>query len=246
MQRTIFIGLLALCACMSVLAFQPTDSRHAIKFARSDLSMMATRKPFIAGNWKMNTELSSATQLAKDLVAAIKGLDTDKVEVAVIPPYPFLTDVLKELKGSGIKLGAQNAFYENKGAFTGAVSAPMLKSVGCEYVRSFTALSTKMPIIHHLTISPFHYSLFVQVLVGHSERRAIFSERDGDINHVVERIQEAGMVPVLCIGETKEEYELGLNEEICTLQLSKDLKGLTGEQVSKIVIAYEPVWYVFF
>lgn len=82
------------------------------------------------------------------------------------------------------------------------------------------------------------------MLVGHSERRAIFSERDGDINHVVERIQEAGMVPVLCIGETKEEYELGLNEEICTLQLSKDLKGLTGEQVSKIVIAYEPVWYV--
>ena len=91
----------------------------------------------------------------------------------------------------------------------------MLKSVGCSYA-----------------------------LVGHSERRKIFSETDGDINHVVERIQEAGMTPILCIGETKEEYELGLNEEICTLQLSKDLRGLTSEQVSKIVIAYEPVWAI--
>jgi triosephosphate isomerase (TIM) len=106
--------------------------------------------------------------------------------------------------------------------------------------------------------------------VGHSERRAIFKEFDGDINHVVERIQEAGMVPILCVGETKEEYELGLNEEVCTLQLSKDLKGLTKEQVSKLgigsiqfvheistirtahqsrlrprsVIAYEPVWAI--
>jgi hypothetical protein len=80
---------------------------------------MATRKPFIAGNWKMNTDLTSATQLAKDLVGALKGLDSSKVDVAVIPPYPFLRDVLKELEGSGVKLGAQNAFYETKGAFTG-------------------------------------------------------------------------------------------------------------------------------
>ena len=91
----------------------------------------------------------------------------------------------------------------------------MLKSVGCEYV-----------------------------LVGHSERRAIFGDSDGEINHIVEKIQEANMIPVLCIGETKEEYELGLNEEICTLQLSKDLKGLSKEAVSKLVIAYEPVWAI--
>lgn len=182
--------------------------------SRSYVGMMA-RKPFIAGNWKMNTDLTTAVQLASDLVEATKGLDHSKVEVAVIPPYPFLRDVLKVIEKSGIKLGAQNAFYENKGAFTGAVSAPMLKSVGCQYV-----------------------------LVGHSERRAIFGEADGDINHVVEKIQEAGMIPILCIGETKEEYELGLNEEICTLQLSKDLKGLTKEQVLNLVIAYEPVWAI--
>jgi triosephosphate isomerase len=91
----------------------------------------------------------------------------------------------------------------------------MLKSVGCNYA-----------------------------LVGHSERRKLFKEMDSDINHSLEKVQEAGMTPILCIGETKEEYELGLNEEICTLQLCKDLKGLTQEQVSNIIIAYEPVWAI--
>jgi triosephosphate isomerase len=102
-----------------------------------------------------------------------------------------------------------------KGAYTGAVSAPMLKSVDCTYV-----------------------------LVGHSERRKIFTELDGDINHIVERVQESNMTPILCIGESKEEYELGLNEAICTSQMAKDLKGLTSEQVSKLIIAYEPVWAI--
>lgn len=163
----------------------------------------------------MNTDLESATKLASDLVEMTKNMKSDDVEVLVIPPYPFLTDVKRIIDGSGITLGAQNAFSETKGAYTGAVSADMLKSVGCKYV-----------------------------LVGHSERRAIFGDSDGEINHIVEKILESDMVPVLCIGETKEEYELGLNEEICTLQLSKDLKGLTKEQVSKLVIAYEPVWAI--
>jgi len=136
-----------------------------------------------------------------------KSIDPKKTEIALIPPFPFLRDVGKVIEKSpqAVKLGAQNCFYETKGAFTGAVSASMLKSVGC------------------------HYSL-----VGHSERRKIFSEQDGDINHVIERLQETDVTPILCIGETKEEYELGLNEEICTLQLCKDLKGLTPAQVSKI------------
>jgi len=133
------------------------------------------------------------------------------------PPFVFLNEVHKIVQSSPqkIKLGAQNCFYENSGAFTGATSASMIKSVGCSYS-----------------------------LVGHSERRKIFKEQDGEINRVIERLQENIITPVLCIGETKEEYELGLNEEICTLQLSKDLKGLTPEQVSKIVIAYEPVWAI--
>jgi len=146
-----------------------------------------------------------------------KTIDPKKAEVCLIPPFPFLRDVGKVIEKSpqNIKLGAQNCFYETKGAFTGAVSAGMLKSVGCTYS-----------------------------LVGHSERRKIFSELDGDINHVIERLQESNVTPILCIGETKEEYELGLNEEICTLQLCKDLKGLTPEKVSKIVVAYEPVWAI--
>lgn len=114
-----------------------------------------------------------------------------------------------------IKVGAQNAYFEEKGAFTGAVSAAMLKSCGVEYV-----------------------------LVGHSERRSVFGESDTTINKVVHKIFEGGMIPILCIGETKDEYELGLNENICTLQLSKDLKGVSPEAVKKLVIAYEPVWAI--
>jgi len=138
-------------------------------------------------------------------------------KIMLAPPFVFLNEVHKIVQSSPqkIQLGAQNCFYENSGAFTGATSASMIKSVGCSYS-----------------------------LVGHSERRKIFKEQDGEINRVIERLQENSITPVLCIGETKEEYELGLNEEICTLQLSKDLKGLTPEQVSKIVIAYEPVWAI--
>jgi triosephosphate isomerase len=179
--------------------------------------MAGGRKPLIAGNWKMNTDLESATKLASDLVELTKDLNPDEVEVLVCPPFPFLTEVKKILDAGpqNIGLGAQNSFYENSGAFTGVTSAPMIKSVGAKYS-----------------------------LVGHSERRAIFNEVDGDINHVVERVLEAGITPVLCIGESLEEYELGLNEAVCTLQLSKDLKGLTKEQVASIVIAYEPVWAI--
>ena len=146
-----------------------------------------------------------------------KDVNPDDVEMCLIPPFVFLRDVSKAIEGSSqnVKLGAQNSFWENSGAYTGATSAPMLKSIGTQYC-----------------------------LVGHSERRAIFNELDGDINHVVERLLEQGITPILCIGETKEEYDLGLNEEACSLQIKKDLKGLTAEQVRKIVIAYEPVWAI--
>lgn len=187
-----------------------------VRGLRLSLSMSA-RKPLIAGNWKMNTELKSAIALATELVDATKTVDPSAVDITVIPPFPFLRDVYKviEKSPSQIKLGAQTSFYENKGAFTGAVSAPMLKSCDCTYV-----------------------------LVGHSERRKIFTELDGDLNHIVERVQESGMTPIVCIGESKEEYELGLNEAICTTQLAKDLRGLSGEQVANLIIAYEPVWAI--
>ena len=135
----------------------------------------------------------------------------------MFPPFPFIRDVQKAVARSaaGIKVGAQTSFYELKGAYTGAVSAPMLKSVDCSYV-----------------------------LVGHSERRSIFKEVDSDLNLIVQRIQEHDMTPVLCIGESKEEYELGLNEAVCTSQMAKDLKGISADKVKKLVIAYEPVWAI--
>jgi triosephosphate isomerase len=175
------------------------------------------RKPIMAGNWKCNTDLESATKLAKDLMELTKGVSPDDTEIALIPPFVFLRDVQQVIAGSpqNIKLGAQNSYWEDKGAYTGATSAPMLKSVGTQYC-----------------------------LVGHSERRCIFNELDGDINHIIERLLEAAITPILCIGESQEEYDLGLNQEVCTLQIKKDLKGLTAEQVRQIVIAYEPVWAI--
>ena len=137
--------------------------------------------------------------------------------MCLIPPFIFLRDVSKAIEGSSqnVKLGAQNSYWEIKGAFTGATSAPMLKSVGTQYC-----------------------------LVGHSERRAIFNEQDGDFNQVVQRLLEQDITPILCIGETQEEYDLGLNQEVCSLQIKKDLKGISAEQARRIVIAYEPVWAI--
>ena len=215
--------MMMLCILISVLLLGSTSafsssSVSSVHRSRSFVSMINPKRlPFIAGNWKMNTDLKSAIALATEVAELTKTVDPKKVEIGICPPFPFLGQVgdIVSKSPANIKLGAQNCFYELKGAYTGAVSAPMLKSVGCQYS-----------------------------LIGHSERRKIFSETDGAINHVVERVQEAGIIPILCIGETKEEYELGLNEEICTLQLCKDLKGLSPEQVSKIVIAYEPVWAI--
>jgi triosephosphate isomerase (TIM) len=137
--------------------------------------------------------------------------------IIVIPPFPFISQVGKalEAKNSKIKYGAQTCYHELKGAYTGAISAPMLASCGCAYC-----------------------------LVGHSERRKVFGETDADFNKIVKRVQEAKMTPILCIGETQQEYTLGLNVEICTIQLAKSLEGISPEDVSKIVIAYEPVWAI--
>lgn len=170
------------------------------------------RLPFIAGNWKMNTDLRSAVMLANDLVHLTKDTDKKKVEIAIFVPYPFIRDIKRVVEGSSIKVGAQNTFYENKGAYTAAVSASMLSSIDCEYV-----------------------------LVGHSERRALFGETDIEINRSLKQVMYYGMKPVLCIGETREEYELGLNNAICAVQLSRGLAGLNAEEVSNVVIAYEPV-----
>jgi triosephosphate isomerase len=116
---------------------------------------------------------------------------------------------------NGIMVGAQQVYYENKGAFTGSVAASMVKSVGCEYV-----------------------------LCGHSERRSLFSDNDVNINLKVRKVLEFGMKPILCVGETQDEYDLGITQEVCAMQVSKDLAGVSQKDMANVVIAYEPVWAI--
>ena len=194
-------------------AFTPAPARVTSRWASAATSM-AARRPLMAGNWKMNpTGLDTATELAKGIAGAISP-DTP-CDVAVFPPYPFIASAMAETAGSTVGVGAQSIFFEDEGAYTGAVSICQVKSMGCKYV-----------------------------LAGHSERRTVFKDDDTAINRKVAKIVDAGLVAVLCIGETLDEYEEGLVKEVCAVQLAKDLKGVTPEQMTSVVIAYEPVWAI--
>lgn len=173
------------------------------------------RRALIGGNWKLNpTSIEAATKLAADLVALTKDSAKD-VDVVIFPPYPLLPLVHPHLKNSNVKLGAQDVFYESAGAYTGAVSSDLLKQVGATHV-----------------------------LIGHSERRTIFKEDDATINKKVKKALKDGLLPVLCIGESKAEYEAGLNQKVCGDQLTKNLEGVSAEEMLKVAIAYEPVWAI--
>jgi len=129
-------------------------------------------------------------------------------EVVIFPPHPFISKVKDVVEDAGITVGAQSIFFEDSGAYTGSVSVSMVDSIGCEYV-----------------------------LCGHSERRTMFGDDDEAINRKVKKVLEAGLKPILCIGETKDEYDLEIKNEVCAMQLSKDLKGVTKEQMKDVVIA---------
>ncbi len=171
------------------------------------------RRAFIAGNWKMNLEKGSAVELAKALVNGTRNI-TDR-DVLICPSFPLLPIVNDVVSGSNIWLGAQNMYYEKKGAFTGEVSADMLKSVGCEWV-----------------------------ILGHSERRHVFHEDDSLINKKVKSAIEQGLKPILCVGELLEERESGKTEEVVKRQVVEGLKEVSPEDTAKIIIAYEPVWAI--
>jgi triosephosphate isomerase len=189
--------------------------------ATTELNM---RQPIMAGNWKMNPATETdALNLANEFCALLTELeDTCAMdekegctEVVLFPPFPFLSKVKDIVSEKGVFVGAQQVYYENKGAFTGSVAASMVKSVGCEYV-----------------------------LCGHSERRSLFSDSDVNINLKVRKVLEFGMKPILCVGETQDEYDLGITQEVCAMQVSKDLRGVSKEEMSNVVIAYEPVWAI--
>jgi triosephosphate isomerase len=172
------------------------------------------RKKFIAGNWKMCT---TAAATARELAAAVaRGVGADtRVTVAVCPPFPYLLPVAEALRGSSVALGAQDAYTEKEGAFTGEVSPAMLLDCGCRYV-----------------------------IIGHSERRHVLHENDALINRKVQAALGAGLVVILCVGETLQEREANRTETVLDTQLVGGLAGLTAERLGSLVIAYEPVWAI--
>ena len=172
------------------------------------------RKKVIAGNWKMNNDLHGTVNLISDLKKEMNGKNIE-AEVIICPPFISLETASTLLKDSSIKLGAQNMYFEESGAFTGEVSPSMLKSVGCEYV-----------------------------ILGHSERRTIFGENDQVINKKIKTAIKFGLKPIFCIGETLEEREKGITFKVVETQIQNGLKDLSENDLSNLIIAYEPVWAI--
>ena len=160
----------------------------------------------------MNKTPSEAVELAKMLKAKV---DTDKSDVVFCVPAIDIIPVGEVIKGTNISLGAENVYFEDKGAYTGEISAPMLKDAGVKYV-----------------------------IVGHSERRQYFGETDEDVNKKIKKILEYGMTPIMCCGETLEQREMDITIEHIRMQIKKGLYGLTAEDAEKVVIAYEPIWAI--
>jgi len=173
------------------------------------------RKPFVAGNWKMNTDSHSGVALAKAVVDGASGLAGSSVDVAVIPPFVYLPAVGAAISSSGVALGAQDVYFEAKGAFTGEISAAMLKDVGCTYV-----------------------------LCGHSERRHVLGESDEVINKKVAASISGGLLPILCVGELLAERDASQTEQVVEKQTRAGLAGLSAEKIGAVTIAYEPVWAI--
>lgn len=170
------------------------------------------RKSIIAGNWKMNETPKQAVSLINE----IKPLVADaECEVVVCPPFVCLPAAKEALAGSNIKLGAQNMHWEEKGAYTGEVSAPMLKELGVDYV-----------------------------IIGHSERRQYFAETDQTVNNKVLSAFAHDLVPIVCVGETLEQREAGQTEALVRGQVKAALEGLVIEAARRVVIAYEPIWAI--
>jgi triosephosphate isomerase len=174
---------------------------------------MTSRKKLIAGNWKMNKTSADSVALVADIVTAV-GRQAD-VDVVVCPPFTSLESVAKALNGSTVKLGAQNMHPEAGGAFTGEISAPMLRALFATHV-----------------------------ILGHSERRAYFGETDAFINKKVLAALKNQLKPILCVGETLAEREAGSTLKVVQTQLEGGLEGVSMEQAATLVVAYEPVWAI--
>ncbi len=171
------------------------------------------RRPFVAGNWKMNGTAASNKSLLDGVKAGLASVTSS--EVAVCPPYVYLRDVAEQLKGTNVVLGAQNLSEQSAGAYTGEISSAMLLDMGCRYV-----------------------------IVGHSERRAIYGESDALVASKFAAARKAGLIPILCVGELLEEREAGTTEQVIARQLDAvlTLEGIAA--FAQAVVAYEPVWAI--
>lgn len=171
------------------------------------------RKPIIAGNWKMNKTASETKKLIEELKPLLSDVTT--VDIVVCPPFVNLESAAAALNGSNIKLGAQNMYFEDSGAYTGEVSPAMLKELGVEYV-----------------------------ILGHSERRQYFGETDEGVNKKVKAALKYDLMPIVCVGETLEEREAGITNEVVCKQTKLALLGLSDDEAAGIVLAYEPIWAI--
>ena len=170
------------------------------------------RKKIVAGNWKMNMTPSQAVKLCADLKDVVKS---DTVDVVYCVPASDIVPVVEAVKGTNVKVGAENMYFEEKGAYTGEISAEMLKDAGVEYV-----------------------------IIGHSERRDYFKEDDELLNKKVKKAIEAGLTPILCCGESLEQREMGITLDWIRMQIKSDLAGVAASDVANLVIAYEPIWAI--
>lgn len=170
------------------------------------------RKPIIAGNWKMHKTIDEALELVEEIK---NEADKTDVEVVICCPFTALSRVKEVIEGSKVKLGAQNMHWEEEGAFTGEVSANMLKDIGVDYV-----------------------------IIGHSERRQYFNERDEDVNRKIKKAIEKGLKPILCVGETLSDREQNKTFDLIRQQTLTALDGVNKDKMKDLVIAYEPIWAI--
>jgi triosephosphate isomerase (TIM) len=178
---------------------------------------MSKRRPIIAANWKMHKTHLEAIRDVQKLSYLLDKADADRVEVVICPAFTALRAVQTLIDSDRLPygLGAQNVYYEDRGAFTGEVSPPMLHALKCGYV-----------------------------IVGHSERRQLFGETDEIVNKKVRSVFSHAMVPILCVGESLDERDSGATEEKVARQVRRDLQGVVAEDAARLVIAYEPIWAI--
>ena len=171
------------------------------------------RKGFIAGNWKMNLDTAQAVELARAVCRL--ATETEGVDVAIAPAFTALAVVLQETKQSQVAVAAQNCHWETKGAYTGEVSAELLRDMGCSHV-----------------------------IIGHSERRQFFGETDETVNKKVHAAHRAGLLPIVCVGESLAQREANRTDEVVASQVRGALDGVSSQKLSALTLAYEPVWAI--